>query len=61
MLSDKRIKEAESNVKRYLAEGLLKKQTTETAKEMYIENSDVSLETAQKLVSLETQTYQPFL
>ena len=61
MLSDKRIKEAESNVKQYLADGLLKKQTNETAKEMYIENSNLSLETAQKLLSLENQTYQPYL
>ncbi|MEK6916059.1 MAG: hypothetical protein AABW89_05970 [Nanoarchaeota archaeon] len=61
MLSDKRIKEAESNVKQYLTEGMLKKQTNETAKEMYVENSDISLETAQKLLSLETQTYQPYL
>ena len=61
MLSDKRIKEAESNVKQYLADGLLKKQTNETAKEMYIENSNLSLETAQKLLTLENQTYQPYL
>jgi len=61
MLSDKRIKEAESNVKQYLADGLLKKQTNETAKGMYIENSNLSLETAQKLLSLENQTYQPYL
>ena len=61
MLSDKRIKEAESNVKQYLADGLLKKQTNETAKEMYIENSNLSLETAQKLLSLENQAYQPYL
>ena len=61
MLCDEKIKEAESNVKKYLAEGLLKKQTNETAKEMYIENSDLSLETAQKLLSLETQTYKPYL
>jgi len=61
MLSDKRIKEAESNVKQYLVEGLLKKQTNETAREMYIENSNLSLETAQKLLSLENQTYQPYL
>ena len=61
MLSDKRIKEAESNVKQYLADGLLKKQTNETAKETYIENSNLSLETAQKLLSLENQTYQPYL
>ena len=61
MLSDKRIGEAESNVKQYLAEGLLKKQTNETAKEMYIENSDLSLQTAQKLLSLETLEYKPYL
>lgn len=61
MLSDKRIKEAESNVKQYLAEGLLRKQMNETAKEMFIENSDLSLETAQKLLSLENQAYHPHL
>ena len=61
MLSDKRIGEAESNVKQYLAEGLLKKQTNETAKEMYVENSNLSLQTAQKLLSLETQEYKPYL
>ena len=61
MLNERRIKEAESNVKQYLAEGLLKKQTNETAKEMYVEDSDLSLETAQKLLPLETQTYKPYL
>ena len=61
MFSDKRVKEAESNVRRYLAENLLKKQKNETAKEMYIENSDLSLETAQKLLSLETSIYKPYL
>ncbi|MFC1682157.1 hypothetical protein ACFL0X_00900 [Nanoarchaeota archaeon] len=61
MLSEQRIREAESNVKQYLTEGLLKKQMSETAKEMYIENSDLSLETAQKLLSLETPMYRPYL
>ncbi len=61
MLSDKRIKEAESNVKQYLAEGLLKKQENETAKQMYVENSELSLETAKKLLSLESATYRPYL
>lgn len=61
MLSDKRIKEAELNIKQYLAEGLLKKQKNETAKQMYVENSELSLETAQKLLSLETVTYKPHL
>ena len=61
MLSDKRIKEAEINVRQYLSEGLLKKQNNETAKEMYIENSNLSLETAQKLLSLESASYKPYL
>lgn len=61
MLSEKRIKEAKSNVKQYLEEDLLKKQKNETAKEMYIENSNLSLETAQKLLSLETEDYKPYL
>ena len=61
MLSDKRVKEAEANVKQYLAEGLLKKETNSTAKEMYLENCDLSLATAQKLFSLESEQYKPYL
>ena len=61
MLDEKRIKEAESNIRKYLNEGLLKKQTNETAKQMYLENCNLSLETAQKLFSLETEMYKPYL
>ena len=61
MLSDRRIKEAEYNIRQYLADGLLKKLKNETAKQMYSENSDLSLETAQKLLSLESATYKPYL
>ena len=61
MLDEKRIKEAESNTKQYLVEGLLKKLKNETAKQMYVENSGLSLETAQKLLSIETETYKPYL
>ena len=61
MLSDKRVKESESNIKKYLVESLLKKQRNETAKEMYIENSYLSLETAKKLLSSETLEYKPYL
>lgn len=61
MLDKKRIKEAESNIKGYLEEGLIKKQSNETARQMYIENSNLSLETAQKLLSLETDEYRPYL
>ena len=52
MLDEKRVKEAESNVRQYLQEGLLKKQANETAKMMYTENSELSLQTAQKILSL---------
>ena len=61
MLDTQRIKEAESNVRQYLEDGLLKKQRNGTAILMYIENANVSLETAQKLFNLESKTYQPYL
>lgn len=61
MLDDKRIKEAESNVRQYLRDDLLKKQTNKTAQEMYVENCDISLQTAQKLLVLESQDYKPHL
>lgn len=60
-LNSVRIKEAESNIRNYLEERLLKKQKNETAKEMYIENSDLSLETAKKLLALESPKYKPYL
>ena len=61
MLDEKRIKEAESNVRRYLQDNLLKKQMNETAKVMYIENAELSLETARKLLALESKDYLPYL
>jgi len=61
MLDQKRIKEAESNVRQYLLEGMLKKQTNETAKAMYVENADLSLETARRLLGMENDTYRPYL
>ena len=61
MLSPERIKEAESNIKRYINENLLKKETNRTAQLMYMENSETSLQTAQKLLLLETKEYNPSL
>ena len=61
MLDEKRIKEAESDVRQYLQDGLLKKQANETAKIMYTENSELSLQTAQKILSLESKEYSPYL
>ncbi len=61
MLNHKHIQEAETSVKRYLEEGLLKKEKNETAQTMYLENSELSLETAQKLLTLESPTFKPYL
>ena len=61
MLDKKRINEAESNVRQYLDEGLLKKAFNETAKQMYVENSDISLQTAKKLFEIEDADYKPYL
>lgn len=61
MLNNERIRQAESNVKQYLNEGLLKKTRNDTAKQMYTENSDLSLETAERLLKLESITYKPYL
>jgi len=61
MLDEKRIKEAQYNVQQYQQENMLKRQKNETAREMYMKNSDVSLQTAQKLLSLESKEYHPYL
>ncbi len=61
MLNETRIKEAESNVRQYLRDGLLKKQTNETAQIMYFENANLSLETARKLLAMDNVDYHPYL
>lgn len=61
MLDKDRIKEAESNVRNYLEEGLLKKERSETAKDAYLKNSELSLETAKKLFEIESEDYKPYL
>ena len=61
MLNQERIKEAELNVRQYLQDGLLKKQANITAQGMYIENSDNSLQTANKILALENKEYNPSL
>ena len=49
------------NVRQYLQDGLLKKYINETAKGMYLENADLSLETSKKLLTLESNDYYPYL
>ena len=61
MLDEKRIKVAESNVRQYLQDNLLKKQMNETARVMYLENADLSLETAKKILAMENNDYHPYL
>ncbi len=61
MIDQKKIKEAESNVRMYLQDNMLKKEINHTAKQMYKENADLSLKTAQKLLSLEDKDYKPYL
>ncbi len=61
MLDEKRTKEAESNVRQYIQDNLLKKQTNDTAKARYIENADLSLETTKRLFALESKDYHPYL
>ena len=48
-------------MRQYLQDDLLKKQVNSTAKMMYTENCEVSLQTAQKLLALETKEYNPSL
>lgn len=61
MFDERKIKEAKGNVKQYLAEGLLKKQTHEIAKTSYIKNTNLSLQTAQNLLLGETEDFKPYL
>ena len=57
MIDEKRKKEAQSNFRRYLQEGLLKKDTNELAKNKYLENADLSLKTAHELMQSPLKPY----
>jgi len=61
MLDQNRIKEAENNVKNYLEERMLIKTSNIKSKEMYIKNSDISIETAENLLELSNENYTPYL
>ena len=50
MIDEKRKKEARENFSQYLRDGLVKKQRDEEAKNMYIQNSDLSLKLAEKML-----------
>ena len=61
MIDERRVTEAKSNFDNFLREGLLKKQTNETAKKMFIDNAYISLETAKKLWDIKTESFKPYL
>jgi len=50
MIDEKRVKEAERNFYRYLKDGLIKREKNETALSMYLKNSNLSLDVAEKLM-----------
>lgn len=50
MIDEKRKKEAQNNFKRYLEEGLIKKETNHLAIDKYLENADLSLQVAHDLM-----------
>lgn len=61
MLDEKRVQEAEKNIKMYLEDGLIEKARNDLALKRYTLNSDLSLETAEKLTKLEDSKYKPYL
>lgn len=61
MLDKQKISEAETNVRYYLEKGLLKRKSNATAQMMFLENSLLSLKTAEKLLKLEAEDYKPYL
>lgn len=57
MIDEKRKREALNNFKRYLEEGLLKKEINELAKNKYLENTDLFLRTAAELMQSPLKPY----
>jgi uncharacterized protein (UPF0332 family) len=57
MIDEKRKREAQNNFKRYLEDGLLKKEINELAKSKYFENADLSLRTAAELMQSPLKPY----
>ena len=50
MLNDKRIKDAEANVRQYLIEGLLKKTTDKVALNIFVKNATESIKAARLML-----------
>src|SRR3989338_10926191 len=57
MIDEKRKKEAMENFSEYLRQGLIKKQKDENAMKMYINNSDMSMKLAEKMLDDQLKPY----
>jgi len=57
MISEQQKKEAKQNFDRYLIDGLLKRETNDLAKNMYLKNAELSLQVAQELVKNPLKPY----
>ena len=55
MIDEKRKNEAKANFDRYLEEGLIKKEKSIIAKEMYLKNAELSLQVATELAKSSTK------
>ena len=55
MIDEKRKNEAKANFDRYLEEGLIKKEKSIIAKEMYLKNAELSLQVATELSKSSTK------
>ena len=57
MIDEKRKNEAKANFDRYLEEGLIKKEKSTIAKEMYLKNAELSLQVATELAKSSTKPH----
>jgi len=57
MITEQRKQEAHHNFTAYLQEGLLKKEKNQLAQSHYLENADLSLQTAQELMKSPLKPY----
>lgn len=57
MIDEKRKKQAQNNFRKYVQDGLLKKETNEIARSKYVENADLSLRTADEIMNYTLKPY----
>ena len=57
LVEENRKKEAEANFSKYLEDGLIKKEKSDVAQEMYIKNADLSLNLAEECINSQLNPY----